>query len=179
MIGLGGGRLRVTWLATSLGLNKEETFEGVFGFRFSRWHRHSCLSALFTTANATSPVHPSDAPSARLSAATRSNSLSARNTISPAGLHRQSASTAGCASILLPAGSSFPDPAAEKYCRRSGKSKPEERTNSMPPRNRSGTGPAAPASPSLGWKTTSSRFDRSPCGCSAAQNRSSSSPARP
>src|SRR5216683_1925585 len=92
-------------------------------------------------ASATSPAHPSDAPSARPSAATRSGWPSARNTISPAGPHRQSASTADYASIPPPAGSSSPDPAAEKLCRTSGKSKPAERTNSTPPRNRSGKDP--------------------------------------
>src|SRR6266849_8027957 len=96
-------------------------------------------------ASATSPAHPSDAPSARPSAATRSGWPSARNTTSPAGPHRQSASTADYASIPPPAGSSSPDPAAEKLCRTSGKSKPAERTNSTPPRNRSGKDPVAPA----------------------------------
>src|SRR5216683_471898 len=123
-------------------------------------------------ASATSPARPSDAPSARPSAATRSGWPLARNTISPDGPHHQSASTAGCASIPPPAGSSSPDPGGEKSCRRSGKSKPAGRTNSKLPRNRSGTNPDAPASLLRGWKTTSSRFDRSPCGYSAAQNRS-------
>src|SRR6266481_3226201 len=123
-------------------------------------------------ASATSPARPSDAPSARPSAATRSGWPLARNTISPDGPHHQSASTAGCASIPPPAGSSSPDPGGEKSCRRSGKSKPAGRTNSKLPRNRSGTNPDAPASLLRGWKTTSSRFDRSLCGYSAAQNRS-------
>src|SRR5216684_8050906 len=99
-------------------------------------------------ASATSPGHPSDAPSARPSAATRSGWPLARNTISPAGPRRQSASTAGYASILPLVGSSSPDPGGEKSCRRSGKSKPAGRTNSKLPRNRSGTNPDAPASPS-------------------------------
>src|SRR5216683_6312672 len=128
-------------------------------------------------ASATSPAHPSDAPSARPSAATRSGWPLARNTISPAGPRRQSASTADCASILPPAGSSFPDPGGEKSSRTSGKSSPAERKDSMPPRNQSGTSPAALASPSRGSRTTSSRCDPPPCGYSAARNQLWSSPA--
>src|SRR5713226_7023193 len=129
-------------------------------------------------ASATSPAHPSDAPSARPSAATRSGWPLARNTISPDGPHHQSASTAGCASIPPPAGSSSPDPGEETLCRTSEKSKRAERKDSTPPRNRSGKDPAAPASPSPGSKTTSSRCDPPPFGYSAARNRSWSSPAR-
>src|SRR6267154_231088 len=122
------------------------------------------LSTCSTTAISASLAHPSDAPSPHPSGATRSNWLSAQNTTSLAGPHRRSASTAGYVSILPPAGSSSLGPAAEKSCQRSGKLKPAKRKDSTPPRNRSDRDPAALASPSRGWKTTSSRFDRFPCG---------------
>src|SRR3989441_12881382 len=92
----------------------------------------------FKIATAASPARPSDAPSARPSAATRSSWPSARNTISPAGPHHQLASTADCALILPLAGSSSPDPGGEISFQRPGKLKPAEKTNSKPPRNRSG-----------------------------------------
>src|SRR5712692_6213145 len=132
----------------------------------------------FKTATAASPAHPSDAPSVRRSAATRSNWPSARNTILLAGQHRRSASSADCASIPPPAVSSSLDPGGEMSFQRPGKLKPAEKANSKPPRNRSGKGSAALASPLLGWRTTSSRCGLLPCGYSAAQSRSWSSPAR-
>src|SRR5713226_1742138 len=53
-----------------------------------------------TISTAKSPAHSSDAPSSPPSAATPANSPSTRNTISPAGPHRQSASSADRASTL-------------------------------------------------------------------------------
>src|ERR1700722_6179017 len=109
------------------------------------------LAGNFSTSfsSAASPAHPSDAPSASRCAWTQSDSASRRNTTSPGGPRHQSASTAGCASILPTAESSFPDPAAEISLRKCERSKPEQ-ADSTPPKNRSGTNPCAPASPSPG-----------------------------
>src|SRR6267143_7287551 len=126
-------------------------------------------------ATAASPGRSSGAPSARPSSAIPGGLLSARNTISPAGRHHQSASSAGCTSILPPAGSSSVGPAAGTSSQKVEKS-PRAKASPTPLRNQLGTNRALPASPSPGWKTTASRYDRSPCGDSATRNQSSWSP---
>jgi len=133
---------------------------------------------LLKTASAKSPAHSSDAPSPHPSAATPTNSLSTRNTTSPAGRHHQSASNADCVSVPRPAKSSSPGPAAKISAQIFEKSKPAA-TNSKPQQNQSGKDRAAPASLSRGSKTTASRSESLPSGYSAKQNQSSSSPARP
>src|SRR5580704_5167076 len=130
------------------------------------------------TASGALPARSWGAPSPHQSAAIPASSLSARNTTSPAGPRHRSTSAADYVSIPLLAGSSSPGPAAKISAQKSEKSKPAK-ANSMPPQNQSGKDRAAPASPSLGWRTTASRCEFLPSGYLAAQNQSSSSPARP
>jgi hypothetical protein len=165
------GLLHNFWIPGGRGSTSRRVSSSYFDFRIS-------IFDFLKTASAMSPVHSSDEPSPHQSAATPASSLSARNTILPAGPRRQSASTADCASSPRLAKSSSPGLGAKISAQKSEKSKPAK-ANSTPPQNQSGKDPAAPASPSLGSKTTASRCEFLPSGYLAAQNQSSSSPVRP
>ena len=110
----------------------------------SRTCTPACLRAtyaLFKIANVALQVRSWGGPSARLCVWIPAGSPSIRSTTWRAGPHRQSTSNAGCASILRPAGSSFPGPVAGTFSRRC--EKPTRAgTNSRQPRNQSGREPA-------------------------------------
>lgn len=97
--------------------------------------------SLFRIANGALQVRSWGGPSARQCAWIPADSPSTRSTTWRAGPHRQSTSNAGFASILPPAGSSFPGPVAGTSSRRC--EKPTRAgTDSRQPRNQSGRDPA-------------------------------------
>ncbi len=159
------------WTPPGGGSTSRQIFWPYFEFRTS-------IFGSVKTASAKSPARSWGEPSPHPSGVLPAGLPSTRSTISLAGPHRQSTSTADCASIPRLAGSSSAGLAAKISAQKSEKSKPA-RANSKPPQNQSGRDRAALASPSPGWKTIVSRCEFLPSGYLAAQNRSSSSPARP